>query len=325
MYGLEPGSPISWEQVKSAIHEEDQPWAKSNRQAAIAEKRGYGFNFRIRRVDGVVRFVEGKTTPVFDAVGERIGFFGVTQDITERNRAEKALKDSESRFQSFAKIGSDWLWEMDADLRFSYLSEPIHRVTRLPREHYLGKTRAEASQGITDDEEWRRHLAELAAHRPFRDFCYTIVDADGNTRHSSISGTPIFAANGKFEGYRGVGSDITERKQAEAAISAAMEEAKIANRTKSEFLANMSHELRTPLNAIIGFSEIIKDQTFGPNEGTKYRDYAGDIHGAGKHLLDLINDLLDVSKIETGADDLQEESIDILDHSAETSSRRSPA
>ncbi len=87
--------------------------------------------------------------------------------------------------------------------------------------------------------------------------------------------------------------------------------AEIANRSKSKFLANMSHELRTPLNAILGFSEIIAKETFGPVGSTQYRDYAGDIHGAGQHLLDLINDILDLSKIEAGGEELHEEDIDI--------------
>jgi signal transduction histidine kinase len=84
-----------------------------------------------------------------------------------------------------------------------------------------------------------------------------------------------------------------------------------ASRAKSEFLATMSHELRTPLNAIIGFSEIIRDQAFGPVGSTKYSDYANDINDSGQHLLGLINDILDLAKIESGADELYEEQIDI--------------
>jgi two-component system cell cycle sensor histidine kinase PleC len=84
-----------------------------------------------------------------------------------------------------------------------------------------------------------------------------------------------------------------------------------ANRAKSQFLANMSHELRTPLNAVIGFSEIIRDQSLGPAAVANYRDYANDIHVAGEHLLRIINDVLDVSKIEAGKLELQESETDI--------------
>ncbi|MCH8197089.1 MAG: hypothetical protein IH904_03305 [Proteobacteria bacterium] len=91
----------------------------------------------------------------------------------------------------------------------------------------------------------------------------------------------------------------------------ARDEARAADRAKSEFLAAMSHELRTPLNAIIGFSEIIKNETYGPVGSLKYREYTNDIHESGQHLLDLINDILDLSKIESGTDELLEDKIEI--------------
>ncbi len=94
-------------------------------------------------------------------------------------------------------------------------------------------------------------------------------------------------------------------------LAVARNQAEDADRTKSEFLAVMSHELRTPLNAIIGFSEIMKEETFGPVGSTRYRDYVMDIHASGQHLLDLINDILDLSKVESGADELREENIEI--------------
>ena len=92
-------------------------------------------------------------------------------------------------------------------------------------------------------------------------------------------------------------------------LRSAHDRAERANRAKSEFLANMSHELRTPLNAVIGFSEIIKDESHGPVGNDRYREYAKDINDSGRHLLDLINDILDLSKIESGTEQLYEEDI----------------
>ncbi|WP_420348499.1 PAS-domain containing protein [Pelagibius sp.] len=105
--------------------------------------------------------------------------------------------------------------------------------------------------------------------------------------------------------------DVTGSYSAERQLRSAKEEAELASRAKSDFLANVSHELRTPLNAIIGFSEIIKDQLFGPMGNQRYREYAIDIHDSGTHLLSLINDILDLSKIEAGKFELHEEPIDL--------------
>jgi PAS domain S-box-containing protein len=105
--------------------------------------------------------------------------------------------------------------------------------------------------------------------------------------------------------------DITERKRTESDVRRAKEEAELASRSKSEFLANMSHELRTPLNAIIGFADILKGEIFGRLGDPRYLDYAADIRDSGQHLLKLINDVLDVSKVEFGKIELTEEPVDV--------------
>jgi signal transduction histidine kinase len=107
--------------------------------------------------------------------------------------------------------------------------------------------------------------------------------------------------------------EITALRRAEAEARRAKEQADKANRAKTEFLANMSHELRTPLNAIMGFSEIIRDQTLGPVGVAQYADYAGDIHASGNHLLDLVNTILDLSKIEAGRFELFEDEVDLAE------------
>ena len=109
----------------------------------------------------------------------------------------------------------------------------------------------------------------------------------------------------------GLATDITERMSGEMALRRAKEEAELANRAKSEFLANMSHELRTPLNAIIGFSDTIRERMFGSLGNQKYEEYVDNIHESGIHLLELINDILDLSKVEAHALDLDERPLNV--------------
>lgn len=132
---------------------------------------------------------------------------------------------------------------------------------------------------------------------------------DGSVYHTEVAAAPMtWKGNPAIQV---VCRDISKRKLAEAAALAAQQEAELANRAKTEFLANMSHELRTPLNAIIGFSEIINQETLGPVGMPSYKEYAGDIHSAGKHLLAVINDVLDISKIEAGHVELREDHVDL--------------
>ena len=124
-----------------------------------------------------------------------------------------------------------------------------------------------------------------------------------------VSRSPIELPDGS--GSVCVVRDIAERRRAEMALRAAKEDAELASRTKSEFLANMSHELRTPLNAIIGFSETMVKEMFGPMGSPRYCEYANDIRDSGRHLLGIIGEILDMSKVEAGQTDLREGPMDL--------------
>ena len=126
-----------------------------------------------------------------------------------------------------------------------------------------------------------------------------------------FSATPFYDVMGKRAGSFALVSDITEYKKNQLTLEKSMQQAETASKAKSEFLSSMSHELRTPLNAIIGFSDTIKEELFGPLGDDKYREYIDDIHDSGQHLLELINDILDVSAIEAGALVLYEDNVSV--------------
>jgi signal transduction histidine kinase len=130
---------------------------------------------------------------------------------------------------------------------------------------------------------------------------------DGRIIMCDWHNTPLVGSDGAVMGVASLVQDITQRLAAEAELREAKEAAEASDRTKSEFLANISHELRTPLNAIIGFSEVIGEALLGPVGTPRYIEYARDIRDSGVHLLSIINDLLDISKIEAGRFELHEE------------------
>jgi len=139
---------------------------------------------------------------------------------------------------------------------------------------------------------------------------FRAVKPGGEVVHVHMDAERIRDAQGNILYAVGVAQDVTEQRQREMELMTAKRSAEIANRTKTQFLANMSHELRTPLNAVIGFSQLIKDQSFG-DIPERYLTYADDINNSGKLLLALINDILDMSRIEAGQHKLVEEVISI--------------
>ena len=143
------------------------------------------------------------------------------QELNERRQAEAAMRASELRIREVTEAASDWIWEMDENLRFTYLSERFYALTGIAPQQVLGQTRWDiaAIQSAVDQRKWRRHQELLTQHLPFRDFIYqTKLSGHGGGRYLKVSGKPIHDHQGRFQGYRGTGTDITEQIKAEEAL-----------------------------------------------------------------------------------------------------------
>jgi len=225
-----------------------------------------------------------------------------------------AVRASEERYRRLSEMASDWFWEQDAEFRFTHMTKGV-RVGDLDPLDFLGKHRWDMPIEWTD-EQCKTHRAVLESHQPFTDLEYRVKAGDNEWRWYSISGQAMLDPAGVFTGYQGTGRDITERKQNEeelrlhrdklsemvdaktVELRAAVEAAGVAMKAKSEFIANMSHELRTPLHAILSFTQLGLLRTEAAPE--KAKGYFERAHQAGERLLVLINNLLDMSKIEAG-------------------------
>ncbi len=197
-------------------------------------------------------------------------------------------------------------------VRYEYVSPGIREIYGVEPERLESRPETVFEMVHADDRK-RVEMAFQAAWRSNEDLDieYRIVTPDGRTKWVHNLARAASRANGGEIGiWDGIVLDVTAQKKAESELRAVRDEAELTSKVKADFLANVSHELRTPLNAIIGFSEVISNQTFGPVGIDKYLEYARDIHESADHLLAVVNDILDLSKIEAGRATLVLEDVD---------------
>ncbi len=177
------------------------------------------------------------------------------REIAERKRAEEALRESEQRFRDYAETASDWLWETGPDHSFTRVSDELTTLGTDPASR-IGATRWDFATDVDEEpEKWRLHVATLEAHQPFRGFVYRTAGADGSVVYIAASGKPVFDADGRFLGHRGVSSDVTaavRAEQVEKALHQAQAELARVTRvtTLGELAASIAHEINQPLAAI---------------------------------------------------------------------------
>ncbi|HTI88830.1 MAG TPA: PAS domain S-box protein [Alphaproteobacteria bacterium] len=313
IFGLVPQEfAASYPRFLERVHCDDVASVETAVQRAL-NGEPYAVDHRIVRADGSVRIVHEEGEVVRNPAGAPVRMFGIVLDVTDQRQVERALRQSETRLAGILGIAPEAIIAVDergiiqlfnagaeqifGQAALGVVGKPLALLIPEPyRERHVHMMRA-----FGDGEETSRLMSRRGRIIGLR--------ADGREFPAEASIAKLQVGDERL--FTVILRDISDRVAAEQVLIAAKEEAELSSRAKSEFLANMSHELRTPLNAIIGFSEIMHTEQFGPIGSSRYKAYADDIRSSGQHLLSVINDILDVSKIEAGRMELDESPVDL--------------
>ncbi|HBL61937.1 MAG TPA: hypothetical protein DDZ80_27060, partial [Cyanobacteria bacterium UBA8803] len=274
----------------------------------LVEKKYHSHEYRFLHQDGKYRWLYEQLRLVEDGAGNPIECVGYWVDISDRKQAEEKLRLSEKRYRELFEGSVDGIAFVDLQDRFvdcnaSYQKMLGYSLDELQQKQYSEITPVK----------WQAREVEIIHKQVLvRGYSDTYekeyIRKDGTVFPVEIRSYCLKNEAGLTEMMWAIVRDISDRKQTEAALRQALEDAEVANHAKSQFLANMSHELRTPLNAILGFTQVMHRDT---QISKTQQDYLNIILRSGEHLLDLINDILEMSKIEAGQMTFNETSFDL--------------
>lgn len=295
------------------IHVADQQEQKQNMLALVrGQKQAFRVPTKLKTSSDKYRSVEMAFSMLRQDESRNLRVVGSFTDIEERQKAQQALLDAERKYRTIWENAAGGIYQLSTEGQFLSANPSMARVLGYHDIDHLMTTLQNAHQDLFVEKNER--IQFLRSLKPNSDPQIYEAQVYRFDRQKIWVRENIRAAadtHGNILYFEGSMEDITARKEAEIRLSEAKIQSDSANRAKTEFLANMSHELRTPLNSIIGFSEIIKNQSFGPIQPTQYLEYANDIYSSGKNLLSIINQILDIARIDAGERELNETLVDI--------------
>ncbi len=294
------------------LYMQDQAEQRNNlAQLVKGKKQSYRAFTRLRTADGNFRAVELAVSMLRQDENKDLRVVGTITDVEERRRAERALSEAERKYRAIVENAAGGIYQVTPE--GVYLSANPAMATILGYEssdEILRDVRNANMDIYVNPRDRERNLRDALRSGSINVEC-EIRCKDGHVIWVQENLRAVKDDQDQLLYFEGSMEDITQRKLTEIALREAKVQSDLAYRAKSEFLANMSHELRTPLNAIIGFSDIIQTQAFGAVGKDEYLEYARDINESGKRLLQVINDILDMSRIEAGERQLNEGVVDL--------------
>lgn len=295
------------------IHPKDEAeQRKAVSQLIKGLRPGYRVNTSLRASDGKYRAVEMVVSMIRMDENRNMRVVGSFSDMADHQKAEWALSEIERKYRAIWENSASGIYQVDPDGKLLSVNPAMAHIFGFDDPDSMLRDVKNAHQELfASPTERSRIIRNIDSSGGQEIFEFEACHRDGTRFWVQESVRPVFDEYDTLIYYDGNIEDITKRKEAEMQLQEAKRESDMANRAKSEFLANMSHELRTPLNSIIGFSEIIRNQVFGPIEPQSYWEYARDIHESGKHLLSIINQILDISRIDASERELKESRIDM--------------
>ena len=292
----------------SMLNPEDQAKQKKEFDMMVrGQKQAYRTFTRIRTQEGTFRSIELAISMIRQDENKNLRVAGTITDVEERRRAERALAEAEKKYRTIVENAAGGLYQLTPEGIYLSANPSMARILGYQSVEELLRDVKNANGTVYIDKEEREAFVNALMRAGQINGYETQVFKKGGTKiWVSENIRCVKDESGHILYFEGSMEDITKRKEAEIALREAKVQSDMANRAKTEFIANMSHELRTPLNAIIGFSEIMKNEVMGPLGADMYRDYVRDIFKSGKGLLKIINEILDISKIESGDRELNE-------------------
>ena len=294
IFGRDPQKPgATYKEYLSYIHPDDRNRVDNTIQKALHGEPAAG-EYSIVLENGKERKIFSNIEVIFNDKNCPIRVKGTFQDITERKTAEEQIR----KLANIVESSNDAIGTISPDGIVTSWNKAGEHVYGFSLKEIIGKSISIVAPLHLSEE--TKELSELVNQgKKIHNYETKRVRKDGKIIDISMTLSPVFDLHGKLIATSFISRDISESKKAEEKLFQEKKKAEVANRTKSDFLANMSHELRTPLNSIIGFSDMLNDQLYGELNERQLKAI-GNISKGGKHLLSLINNILDLSKVEAG-------------------------